>query len=362
MVSRPVPNEVRWNVRSGQTVIDLIVATGCCVFLLTLVVLATGCATSRQNTNNCGNNIKRMVRALQNYHDSFNYLPYGTRTRSTKPYYTSASWGPSWFLAVLPYCDQGKLVNQLTKADHAAEENDYQSPAIFKVADNKEITCLRCPASPLPVMQTVSGTKIAVPTYAGIMGSKIDVIKRAVEGPYGGLATSNGMLLINESVSYAACTDGKANVIIVGEISNWYYDDKGAKRNPAPSITRTGGNEKPVGGWFAGNNLYLKGLHGQLQTVRDGEAIFADTSFNLLAITLPVNSNNKGGPKDGAPNWGTQGVGRCGFNNPLSSAHGDGAMAGFLDGHVKLVPSATDTEVLFRLACRDDGGKLPNDF
>jgi prepilin-type processing-associated H-X9-DG protein len=76
-------------------------------------------------------------------------------------------------------------------------------------------------------------------------------------------------------------------------------------------------------------------------------------------LAHPVNTNNRSAAADKAPNWGSGGVGRCGLNNPLSSAHGNGAMVGFLDGHVVFLMSNTGLEVLQRLAVRDDGGVVP---
>lgn len=210
---------------------------------------------------------------------------------------------------------------------------------------------------------------IVVPSYAGIMGSSLGTAQfkeqRVADGPYGGKAAGNGMLLINDSLTFAACTDGTANTIIVGETSNWYYDDKGAKRNATLSIADAGDGAKPEAGWIAGNNLDFigKGLPGQGQTV-DGQtaAIGADRVLNLIAVDHPINMNNRGGAKDTAPNWGSSGVGRCGFNNPLSSPHGAGAIVGFLDGHVMFLSSKSDTDLLYRLCSRDDGGVLPREY
>jgi prepilin-type processing-associated H-X9-DG protein len=336
------------------------------VFLLTLAILATGCANTGSSRMNCGNNVKQLALGLQNYHDTFLYLPYGARNRTVKDV-DGTSWGSSWLLATLPFCEQRPLFDKFYQADIDAPENDYQSAAAFQIANNQQIKYMVCQASPLPPSQSVLGSKIVVPSYVGIMGSTqvksgAGTETRFVAGPYGGKATASGMLLINEALTFAACTDGTANTIIVGEVSNWYYDDNAAKRNPTLSIADAGDGAKPEAGWFAGNNLGMnKG--GISETAYGGQpAIGADRVLNLVALEHPINTSNRGGAKDTDPNWGAGGIGRCGLNNPLSSAHGGGAMVGFLDGHVMLLPSKTDTSVLFMLACRDDGARLPPEF
>lgn len=363
MSLHPVRERVAWNMRSGQTIIDVIVTTGCCMFLLTLVVLAVGCAVPGQSRQNCGNNIKQLALGLQNYHDTFLYLPYGSRNRSVVGA-AGASWGSSWLVATLPFCEQRPLFDAMVEADNAAPANDYQSAAVCKVADGKQLKYLVCQGSPLPPTQQFNGSKIVVPSYAGIMGSSLSTSRsketRVSDGPYGGKATAGGMLLVNEALTFAACTDGTAFEIIVGEVSNWYYDDKGAKRNLALSIADAGDGAKKTAGWFAGNDLPMTSL-GQGEIIPPTK-IGPDSIFNLVSVAHPVNTNNRSGTGDTAPNWGTEGVGRCGLNNPLSSAHGAGAMVGFLDGHVVFLSNNTNPEVLYMLSCRDDGGALPKDF
>ena len=335
--------------RRGLTVSELLVTLTCLTVLFTLAVLATGCAQLSDNRQRCGNNLKQMALGLQNYHDTFNYLPYGARNRTAADDPKSVSWGTSWLLATLPFCEQRPLFDKTYGTDKADPANDYISKAMLTVASNKPIAYFVCPNSPMPKSQTVSGANLDVPSYAGVMGANLPNDSRIVAGPYSGTAGLNGMLLPNDSLTFAACTDGTANTIIAGEVSNWYYDDKGAKRHTALSIADAGDGAKPEAGWLAGTNL---------KEVMP-KSIAADECLNLISLAHPVNANNRGAAADTAPNWGSGGVGRCGFNNPLSSAHGNGAMVGFLDGHVVFLNSNTALDVLQKLAVRDDGGITP---
>jgi hypothetical protein len=336
--------------RRGLTVTELLVTMTCLTIFFTLIVLATGCGQLVDNRQKCGNNLKQMALGLQNYHDTFLYLPYGARNRTAADDPKSVTWGTSWLVATLPFCEQRPLFDKLYKVDELDPANDYISAAMLKVGvTNKPIAYFTCPNTPLPKSQTMSGARLDVPSYAGIMGANLEKDQRLADGPYGGTVGINGMLLPNESLSFAACTDGTANTIIVGEVSNWYYDDKGAKRHTALSIADAGDGAKPEAGWLGGTNM---------KEVMP-KSIAADKCLNLISLAHPVNTNNRGAAADKAPNWGSGGIGRCGLNNPLSSAHGSGALVGFLDGHIVWLMSNTSLQVLQRLAVRDDGGEVP---
>src|SRR5262245_54288567 len=89
----------------GLTAADTLVACAALTVLLTLVILATGCGASGQTRNRCGNNLKQLALGLQNYHDTFQYLPYGSRNRTVQDV-EGVSWGSSWLMATLPFCEQ----------------------------------------------------------------------------------------------------------------------------------------------------------------------------------------------------------------------------------------------------------------
>jgi prepilin-type processing-associated H-X9-DG protein len=378
----------------GGVVVLLLLGGG----VASVILLSVNAARERARRMQCGNNTKQLMLGLQNYHDTFLYLPNGARNRTTKDMDGKPSWGPSWLVATLPFCDQQWRFNRLTALDAADPANDYASDAMLQLEHRQMIKYFVCQSSPLPEWQNLRGHELVVPSYAGIMGATDEIppsapsplqdrpdavtptrqevkdeIERVVAGPYNGFAAGNGMLLINESLTFAACTDGTANTIVVGEVSDFYFDDSGAKRNPALSTADSGdGAADAVGGWLAGNNLGLipkpENWPGRPDSkinhivFKKGPAIPQDRVFNLITIHHPVGTNNQASTQDKQPNWGTEGIGRCGLNNPLLSAHPGGAVVGYLDGHVQLLQKQTDTWIIRRLAIRDDGGFIPAEF
>lgn len=351
---------------------------------LALILPAVQAAREAARRMQCGNNVRQLALGVQNYNDTFLYMPYGARTRTTAA--DEPSWGSSWLVATLPFCEASPVFDQITAADRADAANDYISQSVRGVAYNRQIRYMLCPSSPLPEMQMLGGGRLVLANYAGIMGGDAEPgnppqavnEERVVAGPYGGVAAGNGMLVINECLSFAACTDGTANTIFIGEVSDFYYSDGKQRLIAAVNVSDAGDGPNDAAGWMAGTNLGLmpkpEGFKKEQLppptpedsetyatfVYKNGPAIPADRVCNLITIKHPVGINNRRGTGDQQPNWGTQGIGRCGLNNPLLAAHPAGAMVGFLDGHVMLLTKQTSTLVLKRLAIRDDGGIIPD--
>lgn len=328
--------------------------------LLALVLPAIQASREAARRLQCGNHMKLHCLALQNYHDTFLYLPYGARQRTRPPDYDQPSFGSSWLVATSPFREDGRIFDPIIAAD-LMKGSDYASQGVQSQADGRLIRAFLCPSSPLPQSEVLNGCELVLPSYAGIMGAAelrsagpLDVKdrhQRLAKGPYGGWAAGNGMLPLNESLTFAACHDGTANVIIVGEVSTWYFDDRGRRFNPALAVKDAGDGPQPAGGWLAGTDLDFT-VHA------DHPEVPAQRVFNLLTIAHPLGIANQRGARDPHPNWGTAGIGRCGLNNPLVSAHPAGAMVGYADGHVALLTKGTPEYLLRRLAIRDDVGKL----
>ncbi|WP_425616798.1 DUF1559 domain-containing protein [Anatilimnocola sp. NA78] len=342
--------------KRGFTLVELLTVITVLTVLMTLMVLGTGCAVMGDQRDKCRLNIQRLVLGLQNYHDTFLSLPYGARNRTVPPA-EEVSWGSSWIVGVLPYCEQKPLFDAIVQVDKDGAPNDYVSAVVLATTAGKDLSTFLCPSSPLPKTQNVAGTALVVPSYAGVMGSQLPNDSRVTAGPYGGNAAGNGMLPLNEALTFAACTDGTANTILLGEVSNWYYDDAGKKQDPSLSI----GNGT-TGGWLAGTN---RGMSAQKQPLgvfgAGADPVPADQVYNLITLKYAPQANNKdGAANQTTPNWGSGGVGRAGLNNPLLSPHGPGALVAYLDGHITLLTNNVSADTVQKLAARDDGQAIPD--
>ncbi|WP_425618177.1 DUF1559 domain-containing protein [Anatilimnocola sp. NA78] len=357
--------------KRGFTLVELLVVIAIIGVLVALLLPAVQAAREAARRMQCGNNVKQLALGLQNYHDTFLNMPYGARNRSTNaPNYNSTNgFGSSWIVATLPFCEQRPLFDRIYSASTAATGNHFNAgnatTGVRGAAHNAKIKYLLCPSSPLPETEAIGGAILVTPSYVGIMGGNgetnsnvnLRVVEERVVGNHVGSTvyatgfSGSGMLPINETLNMAACTDGTANCIIVGEVSDWYYQTSGSnkvRQNPAAS--------KGLG-WMAGNNLpYTSGIARRV--FKGAPSIGSNSVANLVSVAYPVGINNRI-TTTGVPNWGASGIGTNGPNNPLISGHPAGAIAGYLDGHVQLLTKQTPTYILKRLAIRDDGGVIP---
>ena len=377
--------------KRGFTLVELLVVIAIIGVLVALLLPAVQAAREAARRMQCGNNVKQLALGLQNYHDTFLFLPYGARDRSIATAYSASNgWGSSWLVATLPFCEQRPLFDKIYAANSTGTGNHFATGSatagVRGAAHNAKIKYMLCPSSPLPETELSGGATLVLPSYAGVMGGTYDTTggtanpvteNRMVAGSNGGTAANStgtsgiggvaggGMLVVNEALTFAACTDGTANTIIVGECSDWYYEGTTAtrtRRNPAlgSNLNNAGTAVANTGGWLAGCNYgYTSSTSGIARTITNGAPSCTNLA-NLMTIQHSVGINNRQNPTPtGVPNWGAQGIGARGPANPLLSAHPAGAMVGFLDGHVQLLTKQTATWVLKRIAIRDDGGVIP---
>ena len=103
--------------RFGFTLVELLVVIAIIGVLVALLLPAVQAAREAARRMQCGNNVKQLALGLQNYHDTFLYLPYGARVRTTS---AGTSWGSSWLVATLPFCEQAPLYDKLYAQMRAA--------------------------------------------------------------------------------------------------------------------------------------------------------------------------------------------------------------------------------------------------
>ncbi|MFO0872286.1 MAG: DUF1559 domain-containing protein [Pirellulales bacterium] len=326
----------RRSVQAGFTLVELLVVIAIIGILVALLLPAVQAAREAGRRISCSNNIKQIVLGLHNYHDTNKNLPYGGR---------SQGWGVSFYVGLLPFCEQQTVFDRF---DHNSNNNgwSHQNANNAVLVTNLRLNWMLCPSSPLPVFWDTgtNGTPTVqqcMPSYVGIAGAvtgngftetRIRAGATCCGGSNNnGYISSGGMLVPNQSLNFAHCTDGTANVVVIGESSNFALENNVTKRRVDGGYPH---------GWMMGVGT------GGTDAGYGGER-----TFNLTTINYPINYKVFGSP----------GIGdNHGPNNQLNSAHPGGVMIGLMDGSVRFVSNQTDMLTLRRLATRDDGGVLGN--
>lgn len=326
--------------KRGFTLVELLVVIAIIGVLVALLLPAVQAAREAARRSQCSNNLKQLGLGLQNYHDTFQSLPYGVRDTTTAATTVGAApthrgWGPCWLVSILPFCEQKNLYDLIDNQERAG--NNYDGTPRTQ-AHNAKIGYMLCPSSPLPQMELYSTNNLVVPSYVGIAGA---TTTGTTQFPFTETRTTGGgLLLANSVVGMAAAIDGTSTTIIVGETSDWYWS------GGPPGTTRTridGSSTGPTtppatGSWLCGANAIA-------QTIPAAH-------YNITVIASSIGANGK---TTGTAATGQNSTTARGTSNPLLSAHPNGAQAAFLDGHVQLLTRQTDLGLLKRLATRDDG-------
>ncbi len=393
----------------GFTLVELLVVIAIIGILVALLLPAIQAAREAARRTQCNNNLKNIALALQNYHDTYKMMPAGAQGRRTlqgtpgsNNSANGRNLGPSWYFGIAPFIEQRNIYDKIMATQRPGvgpcefRYGSFPNPSTVRDALRKMVPdYMRCPSSPLPVMNTQTGN-ICNATYTGISGgTDIDPNGTDVAGSplypnqqWGvpstsqiyhnnapgrllaadcpndmGVWTASGMLPPNEHMGMAQCTDGTSNTMIVAEQSDFLQDvnpNVSAKYRGDPGWSGSTGTHR---GWVSGTNA----RRNITKTANDNNRRTADT-FNINTVrykpdlkrVLDGGSGINGGGGS-APGCAQNRRGGRGANNPIQSPHPGGVLVGMVDGSVQFIAGTTDLGVFLRLAIREDGQNVKLD-
>ncbi len=329
----------------GFTLVELLVVIAIIGILIAMLLPAVQAAREAARRSQCVNNLKQFGLAHHNYHSTFNKFTFGV-IHSPIPRRSggTTSFGPSFNAMILPYLEQAPVYDRMSwvgmspgyvNESSPSTGRDINRPVMFDLI----VPAMRCPSCNMDPKPQASYEVHS--NYPGISGAYPDSVFREnriyeiTNISLGGGVSGGGMLVPNQCQSFATCTDGSSNVIMMGEVSRKQYIVNGDER-----IVGAAGSSH---GWLMGTRIV--GTPPNMNPTNEAD----DRVFNLTTVRWKPNQ------KPFANQLFTGMGSNVGANNPLVSLHPGGVNVLVTDGSVHFLPDTVDLLVFKRLATRDDG-------
>jgi prepilin-type N-terminal cleavage/methylation domain-containing protein/prepilin-type processing-associated H-X9-DG protein len=339
--------------KRGFTLIELLVVIAIIAVLVALLLPAVQQAREAARRSSCKNNLKQLVLALHNYHDSAKAFPsgfiYALPGSTTAPtcQTTGGRRGASWTVMILPMIDESPLYNTLNFNNNFAQYSWFNGGGGTNgdggpndVAWQLQMVKMQCPSDPY----SISGTPHT--DYFGCDGG--GALTAATcnlgSGGTGRAFFSNGILYQNSRVRIGDVTDGSSNTFLIGE-SN-YMLALGARGASAPGdfwgwasgMRDSGGTSLP--GIVSAASLPINSvlLNGQLANGGNCDTAFGNGTIDPTFPAPPAE----------------QGI----QSRTFGSFHSGGCHFGMADGSVQFVSANINLLTYYSLGIMNDGGPI----
>jgi len=321
----------------GFTLVELLVVIAIIGVLVALLLPAVQAAREAARRMSCGNNLKQIGLALQNYHDAFKSFPFGNRGNRDQP---------NWRFAILPFMEEGNVYDQADFVGGGFNSTSSYPGNTFLVG--LIVDTYNCPSSAAPI----NGLEVApspvnanngngqLMSYVGISGATAES-GFSVTGHCGGEHSStgtgcnNGILATNETFKMASIIDGTSNTIIVAEQSGLVKTSDGREDLRANFD----------GGWAGAHRINLIAPQTSSGNPAGGAGITTirwAINTDSASADAPIGANTPSGA-----------------NTILNSFHAAGIQSVRADGSVHFVSETIKMLTLRKLCSKDDGLVIP---
>ena len=309
--------------RRGFTLIELLVVIAIIAILVALLLPAVQQAREAARRSSCKNNLKQIGLAIHNYHDVHNIFPTGGL----------GAHGPSAWVHMLPFIEQGSLYDALTFEGSALFWFGGGSTVNYAPMNGARPSVYLCPSNAMP--QSVSVTDATATLTTDVLISSYILLSGAIglnqvqndSSTFGsitnkGIRSDGGSFSHSRSMRFRDFTDGTSNVAMVAEQSGYAENAAGAKQD--------GRSARSSSAWMAPNGT---------TDVR---------CYNTTTIRYPLSEKR----------MNLTGMANDACNNPILSEHTGGVQAVFADGSVHFLSENLDFDLTRFLVTRSDGNVI----
>jgi type II secretory pathway pseudopilin PulG len=312
------------------TLVELLIVIALLGLMIGIMLPAIEAARESSRAAACRNNLKQIGLALANYESVHEHYPMGAEGRNDPVLSPAPMYGFSWWPRVLPFLEQGDLVEQLD-AVGANAAYILLSPRNGSVVNRFAPAFWFCPSSPVEKFVSVGDFQVAAPSYAGISGAANydgfyePRVSRCCRSE--GQISGGGILIPNDAIGVHHIPDGLSNTLVVGEQSNFAFTDSAQPKRIGAAF---------VVGWLTGTRaLGVPPNYGD----------WLWPSYNLATVRYKLNEQR----------YNLPGIFEdIGANNPLLSPHAGIVNLLYSDGSVHATADSLDVAILKSAATRDD--------
>jgi prepilin-type N-terminal cleavage/methylation domain-containing protein/prepilin-type processing-associated H-X9-DG protein len=268
--------------RGGFTLVELLVVIAIIGVLVALLLPAIQAAREAARRSSCGNNLKQLGLALQNYHDARKTFPYAcisTVSGITGTQTLQANIGPNWVVGILPFVEGGNVISLYDKSAATGFYMDTASNVSFRSA---ALPFMICPSDPNAVtpynganMTSAAGKTGTWARGCYAANSVVNNIPTLFWGPTQSPWMSlqqRGVMGLNVTCTMKHVVDGTSKTVAVGE----------CRCDPAPA-----GNRGVWAGTTGCSSLFGFGCAAQI--------------YSNVECALDTGPNNPGSYNPSAP-------------------------------------------------------------
>ena len=211
---------------AGFTLVELLVVIAIIGVLVALLLPAIQAAREAARRSSCGNNLKQLGLALQNYHDARKIFPMASI--GTNPNNSSSapgSYGPTWVVGILPFIEGGNVITLYNKKafwmDNIANVSFRSASLPFMICPSDSFASTPCNGTSLLGQNNGPWARGC---YACNASCKYETWM-AIGGNAGVSAATawadlmgRGVMSANNAVSMKQITDGTSKTVAISEI------------------------------------------------------------------------------------------------------------------------------------------------